>query len=101
MLKKFTECPNTDPYIINFTNEDGVASSFSCADLGETGYIASGSARLTSDDISITACSFTCLEGDSGGPAAISVSLTAEDAEESGIIKGKATFDSKIILRNF
>jgi hypothetical protein len=98
--QKITECPNSDPLRLDFTNEEGSESYFSCLE-GETGYIASGSARLTSDDISITSCSFTCEEGDSGGPDVISVNIIAEDAEESGIIKGKATFDSKIILRNF
>lgn len=100
--QKVTDCPTVDPFTrIDFINEDGDLSWFSCEQIGEEGYVASGSARLNSEDISITSCSFICEEGNSGSPAVISVSVTAEDAEESGIIKGKATFDSKIILRNF
>lgn len=100
--QRIIDCPNADPFSrIDFINEDGFASSFSCLNPGEDGYIASGSARLTSDDISITSCSFICEDGEFGGPAVISVSVTAEDAEESGILKGKATFNSNIILRNF
>lgn len=98
--QRIMECPNNNPLVIEFSNEDSIASSFSCAEIGEEGYIASGSARLTSDDISITSCSFVCEE-EAGSPAVISVTLTAEDAEKTGIIKGKATFNSTIILRNY
>ena len=98
--QKITTCPNTDTTMIEFSNEDGITSSFSCNDIGEEGYIASGSARLTSDDISITSCSFLCEE-EAGNPAVILLKLVAEDAEEEGVIKGKATFDSIIVLRNF
>lgn len=99
--QRIIDCPNVDPFSrIDFINEDGIASSFSCLNSGEDGYVASGSARLTSDDISITSCSFVCEE-EAGSPAVISVIISAEDAEKEGIVKGKATFNSTIVLRNY
>lgn len=56
-------CPNVDPQVINYSDSNNVSSSFSCVNIGPTGYIASGSARLTSDEIGVSACTFTCSPG--------------------------------------
>lgn len=98
--QKISECPNSDLNRIEYFDESGNLSSFSCNIVEGTGYIASGSARLTSDDINITACSFTCEESVSGNPPTVSISLSANDSQTNGVVKGRATFTTKIILRN-
>lgn len=87
--------------IINYTSLEGIDSSFSCVTPGINGYIASGSARLTSSDISVTACSFTCTQLDVNNPPVINVSISAEDATSSSIEKGVVTTDMEIITRNY
>lgn len=96
-----TPCPNTDTKIVSYIDADGKIGSFSCT-LGETtGYIASGSARLTSDEIKITACSFNCVESLSGNPPSVAISLSAEDALAKGLEKGKVTSSTQIFLRTY
>jgi len=95
------ECPNTDTSQINYLDFEGNAASFSCNIVGTSGYIASSSARLTSDEITVTACSFECTQDDSGNPPSVSVSISAEDALSTALEKGKVTSDSKIFLRTY
>lgn len=86
------------PTQISYTDPDGRPGSFSCINVGAANaYIASGSARITSRDVIITSCSFTCL-------SASQVSLNF------GVRQAKATTDpkesssisvsSQVILRN-
>ncbi len=48
---------------INITSRDGKEIIFACVDVGAgSGYIASNSARLTSENVVVTSCSFACSE---------------------------------------
>lgn len=100
--ESITACPLVSSLSIPYVANGGFATSFTC-NLTSPGYIASGSAttRLTSDDISITACSFTCSKTNINNPAIITVNLTAEDATQTGIEKGSATTQTEIIVRNY
>lgn len=100
--QRITECPNSNPSVLEYLDEYGNSNSFSCITSSNGNYIASGSARLTSEsDINITSCEFVCEESDSGGPASVSINISAEDNSISGIAKGKATFTTKVLLRNY
>lgn len=92
-------CPNTDTSIISYTDRTGVVTTFSCQDVGGDGYIASGSGRLTSDEVNVTACTFTCSSGSVTVPPSVRIAVTAEDANVSGAEGGQVTTDTKVLLR--
>ena len=94
-------CNNTAVTTINYTDIDGIPSSFSCINIGPTGYIASSSARLTTDEIKITACSFPCSPAAGRVPPAVTISLEAADAKTTGIEAAKVTATTKIFLRTY
>ena len=83
---------------VNYLDSLGNSASFSC--IGN--YIASGSAmiRLTSDEIAVTSCSFTCELGGSTSPS-VSVSLEACDAQSTGIDGASITISTKVFLRTY
>ena len=96
-----TECPNSDTKIINYTDHNGTSSSFSCVNTGGTNsYIASGSARLTSNTVKVEDCTFSCTQS-SFGPPLISINLTVKDASASGIRSASVTAETEIYLRNY
>ncbi|MBI2590674.1 MAG: prepilin-type N-terminal cleavage/methylation domain-containing protein [Candidatus Blackburnbacteria bacterium] len=89
---------------ITYFDADGRQASFSCVNAGGTGdsYIASGSARLTSEDVSVTSsCSITCDPSPPGTPREVIVSFelkkrTGERVEE----KAAFPFQTRVVLRN-
>ncbi|KKW14525.1 MAG: hypothetical protein UY55_C0007G0001 [Candidatus Jorgensenbacteria bacterium GW2011_GWB1_50_10] len=94
-------CPNPDTTVLNYSDADGVPTSFSCVNVGATGYVASGSARLTSDEIKITACSLSCSPGSGGVNPSVTISLEAADARATGIEAAKASATTIIFLRTY
>jgi len=95
------ECPNSNDSIISYIDENGVATSFSCASEDEIGYIASASGRLTSSEVDVTSCSFVCVEGEGETNPAITVSISARDAVLSAMEGGEITISTQIFLRNY
>jgi prepilin-type N-terminal cleavage/methylation domain-containing protein len=83
--------------VINYTDQNGSAGSFSCID----NYVASGSARLTSDTVSIESCSFTCTTGVSTNPPLVNISLEAQDANIIGIQNTTVSTSTQIYLRSY
>ena len=94
-------CPNPDPLVINYSTYDGDNSSFSCVNPGVDGYIASGSARLTNQDIGITKCSITCSSDTATSPQ-VTISVTGEDNSiPNAVEKGQATSETTVVLRQY
>lgn len=86
---------------VDYEDKDYIPSYFSCEGVGSGGYVSSASARLTSDFVDITSCSFVCeLEGN-GVPASVSISITGEDAQAAGAEAGEVSVSTKIFLRNY
>ncbi len=87
------------PYIA----DGGVSARFNCT-LGATGNVASSSGAvqvpITSNDISITACNFTCTQA-INNPPSINISITAEDNTSTGAEKGSVSSQTEILLRNY
>lgn len=84
---------------IEYIDGFGNPSSFSCEGLdGGDAYIASGSARLTSNEVKITQCSFSCTSTD---PPAVNVSVTAVDSQAGGVEGASVTVSSKVYLRTY
>jgi prepilin-type N-terminal cleavage/methylation domain-containing protein len=96
-----TPCPNSDTTTINYVSAEKVNSSFSCVNVGATGYLASGSARLTSDEVKITACSMVCSPSSGNVPPAVTILLEAADVKASGVESAKVTATTKIFLRTY
>jgi Tfp pilus assembly protein PilE len=93
-------CPNSDTSVISYIDQNGSPASFSCVNVGTAGYIASGSAKLSNDNISITNCTFTCVPG-LGTPSSVTINLEAKDASASGAENSTVTTSTQIFLRNY
>lgn len=99
-----TDCTNANTLRINYLDKTGRASSFSCVNLGNStiGYVASGSARLTSDSIDITACSFTCVNPSAGSaPRSIKIEMQAKDATATNAANSIVDASTEVLLRNY
>lgn len=93
-------CPNPDDKVLDYFDEEGTAASFSCLNIGENGYIASGSGRLTSETVSVTECSLVCSPG-GAAPPKVEVTLTAKTKGASGTEGASVTSATNIILRTY
>lgn len=95
------ECSKSDTSKITYLDKNGVSASFSCVGVGQPdSYIASGSARLTSNTIKITSCTFTCTQADLSNPPSVTVNVAVQDASATGVQSSSVTAESKIYLRN-
>lgn len=97
-----TVCPNPDPTIINYLDQNGKPSSFSCVNTGnDESYIASGSARLTNDAIKVMSCSLECTPGTETNPSYVSIDITVKEASAAGIKSANVSATTQIYLRNY
>lgn len=94
-------CPNPSISILEYISIEGTETSFVCNTGGSDKYIASGSSRLTSEDILITGCSFTCDQADINNPPVVAISIEAEDSLSTSVEKGTVTTQTEIVLRNY
>ena len=97
-------CPNPDPVILNYRDAGGKAASFSCINVipgGTEGYVASGSARLTESDVSVTSCFFSCTAASGNQSPAVAVSLTGKTKFSQGVESSEMTTSTQIFLRSF
>jgi len=93
-------CPSTG-ITLSYVSLEGTSTNFTCQSVGVDGYISSGSARLTSSDISITSCSITCSQLTSNVPPLITIAITAEDKTSTSVEKGSITTETQIVGRNY
>lgn len=85
---------------ISYVDGEGDPASFSYIAIGSLpdpkGAIASGSARLTSSEVDVTRCVFTC----SGDPIrSVVIEIEAQDADVVGIERGQVSVSTEIHLR--
>ena len=84
---------------IGYIDSFGNPSTFSCEGMdGGDPYIASGSARLTSNEVKITKCTFSCTSTE---PPAVNVSITAIDSQAEGVEGASVTASTKVYLRTY
>lgn len=96
------ECPNTDPSTFGYIDQDGNSTTFSCVNVPSmAGFVASGSAALTGNDINVTKCSFSCVKGTGINPSVVTLDLEAESASASGIQNATVTTSVHVSLRNY
>lgn len=95
-------CPNTNRLVISYSDSNSISTSFSCLNVGSAGYIASGSARLTGEEIKVTACSFTCTAGEGSLPPKVAIDIQAVDAASQGSKEGATvSISTEINLRTY
>lgn len=93
-------CPNASTSLLTYVSLEGTTTSFSCVTSGTDKYIASGSGRLTSSDISVSTCSFSCTQ-DVNNPAIVKINIVAEDAVGTSTERGSVTTQTEIVVRNY
>jgi prepilin-type N-terminal cleavage/methylation domain-containing protein len=97
-----TACPNPDPSSISYVDQTGATSTFSCVGTGTpNSYIASGSAILTSNEIEIVGCQFTCSPSTDANPPVVFISLEAKDVSATGVQNTSVSTSTQIYLRNY
>ncbi|HLC83618.1 MAG TPA: prepilin-type N-terminal cleavage/methylation domain-containing protein [Bacteroidia bacterium] len=87
---------------LTYTDEYGNQTTLTCNG-GANGYIASGSARLTSQSVYVdcTLGVFNCPVSAVGVPEGVEISMTVRDANQTGAEGSMVTQQSKILLRNY
>lgn len=98
--REIINCESVDASI-NYVSNEGVTTSFDCLLSSDQGYLSSGSARLTSENIELTQCSFSCNQIDQNNPPIVTLFLTAEDKVNKGSEGSKVTVQTEITLRNY
>jgi prepilin-type N-terminal cleavage/methylation domain-containing protein len=93
-------CPNASTSTLNYISLEGTATTFSCVTAGTDKYIASGSGRLTSSDITVTSCAFSCTVG-VNTPPSVKVAIEATDNESTSVEKGVVSIQTEIVVRNY
>ena len=86
---------------VDFQDKKGNPVYFSCEDLSTDGYISSSSARLTSEEVRITACDFTCEAGGAGVPPSVTASISGQEAGTTGVEGAQVTVTTKVLLRTY
>lgn len=86
---------------VDYKDSDGLSTYFSCQISGSDSFVASGSARLTGSEISISSCEFSCDLGSSSSYPWVGVSLGATEAEAKGVEGASVTATTKVYLRTY
>lgn len=94
-------CPTTSDQL-EYVSLEGLNSSFSCQSEGDGFYIASGSARLTSMDVTVLNCQLTCVQSTPNNPPRVIINLTGRDANVSSNVEGATvSIETQISVRNY
>lgn len=99
--QSITACPNPDSLVLDYKSADNIDTSFSCLSMGVDGYVASGSARLTGNDVSITYCSLDCSQGTVNNPPVVKILLEGTSKTATGAESITVPVQTEITLRNF
>lgn len=92
--------------VLNYTDQYGNPADFTCEG-GSNGWIASSSARLTSEDIVVDCSSgggnvvFDCPVPLGNAPPSVEITITAEDANSFAAEGAQVTTSTKILLRSY
>ena len=88
--------------VISFVDEAGLTSTFTCvnASSGSTaGYLRLNSNRISSNDITLTNCSFSSVSGTSDIPDRVMISVTGQAKNLTGIEQTPITVSTIVYLR--
>ncbi len=96
-----SSCNGTATSSITFNDQFGNPVTFSCVGINngnQPASIASSSASLTGNDITLSACSFTCTAGSASSPSY--VTMTATGAHIAGQSQ-RVTVTTQVTLRSY
>jgi len=94
-------CAGAASPTIIFVDQNNNQVTFSCNNVNSNNQpsnIASGSASLTTSDVAISACSFTCTPAAGNNPPSILISVTGNDLTGQG---SSVPVVTQVTLRNF
>jgi len=98
-------CDGSTTQTLTYLNERGVTGRFICQpQSGGTFYMAkdSSTARLTSDAVALTGCSFTCnINGGPQDPPQVRIDLTAQKVTSELVERSPVTVSTIIYLRTY
>lgn len=94
-------CPNASVSRIDYRDAIGMASYFSCTIAGNDSYLASGSSRLTSNEVYITSCNFICSPAQDNKQTSVTIDLEARDSRSLSIETARTSASTQIFLRTY
>ncbi len=94
-------CPNASPTRLDYKDSQGSAAYFACVTSGSDVYVASGSARLTNNEIVVTSCTLTCNPSTGINQNSVSINLEARDARSTSIESARVSATTQIFLRTY
>jgi type II secretory pathway pseudopilin PulG len=98
---KSISCSGTPPSV-EYEDQDENIVTFSCQGLtGADSYIASASSRLTSEEVYIDVCSFTCTPEIAGVPPSVSIDIEAHASDYQGAEAAEIATSTQINLRTY
>ena len=97
-------CTATESASLTVVDRNGREIRFSCEEIGtDYGYIASNGARLTSENVALSACAFACQEDAEGfRPASVDIDFSLRQAGPG--LAGETEeqkFSTSVSLRNY
>lgn len=92
-------CTGTPSAQVTYTDINGQVGSFACINAGPDGYVSSAGAQITSTQISVTDCTFTCTQL-TGAPY-INVNISARDKNIPGLQNATVSASTRIYLRTY
>lgn len=100
--KNIAVSPACGPQQVYYNDFNGTTSSFACINTGASGYIASGSAQLTSNEVAVTACSITCSTTGGVPSVLFNFTLTQKAAADTARPEQSDSFQvqTQVSLRN-
>jgi type II secretory pathway pseudopilin PulG len=96
--KSITTCNSSS---VQYVDQLGVSSRFSCNSIGSGGYLASDSLRVTNSEINLTACTFICRLGVTGVPPSVEMLFTGELYGATGTERSSVTINTRVYTRAY
>lgn len=101
-VRNASSITNCDGGQIDFEDGEYNPASFSCQNIGQAdGYVASGSARLTGEDVTVTSCVFTCTTSQGSNPPSVTIDLSAKDRNTAGAEGASFNVSTQVVLRTY
>lgn len=94
-------CDNKAYPQIDFIDQNSNPVSFACVNINQTGQdssISSSSGTITANNLTISQCSFTCLQSSGGSPPSVLISITAKDTSGQN---AAVSAETQVTLRSY
>lgn len=94
-------CDGASHNTLSFVSQSGINGSYVCTGGGSNRYVTDGAtgSRVTSTDITLTACSFTCTSNGAYNPPIVDLVFSGIAANVNAADTSYATISRRVILR--